>query len=81
MTSISVKGTTKTEVDELKPSDQTYDEFVQELLGAYRRDNGPPFDVDKMVDEMVREITHRTATQAEMGAYRGAQEGVESDES
>lgn len=67
MTSISVNNDTKREFDELKPSDSTHDEFVQELLDAYRRDQGEIVNVD----ELVEELTQRTATNVELAAYRG----------
>ena len=50
MSSISVDRQTKSDFDELKPEDMTHDEFVQELLAAYRRDNGEIVDVDDLVD-------------------------------
>jgi predicted CopG family antitoxin len=67
MTSISVNNDTKREFDELKPEDRTHDEFVQELLDAYRRDQGEIVNVD----ELVEQITQRTATNVELAAYRG----------
>lgn len=65
--SISINDDTKREFDELKPGDSTHDEFVQELLAAYRRDNGEIVDVDSLVQE----VTERTAANVELAAYRG----------
>jgi hypothetical protein len=67
VTSISVDQQTKTEFDELKPEGLTHDEFTQELLAAYRRDNGEIIDVDAIVER----IEKRIATKIELAAYRG----------
>jgi hypothetical protein len=73
MTSISVKKGTKDEFDELQPDDLTQDEFTEELLAAYRRDNGEVVDVQALVDE----ITRQTATSVELAAYRGTSEALD----
>jgi N-acyl-D-aspartate/D-glutamate deacylase len=75
MTSISVKRETKAEFDELQPEGHTQDEFVEELLAAYRRDNGEIVDVEQMVEE----ITEQTAARMELAAYRGTQEALENN--
>lgn len=67
MSSISVSDETKREFDELKPEDSTHDEFVAELLAAKRRDNGEIVNVDELVDQ----ITQRTASNVELASYRG----------
>jgi len=72
MSSISVSDSTKSEFDELKPGDLTHDEFVQELLAAFRRDNGEIVDVD----ELVQEIKERTVTNVEIAAFRGTKEAL-----
>ena len=74
MSSISVADSTKSEFDELKPDDLTHDEFVEELLAAYRRDNGEIVNVD----ELVQQITERTVTNVEIAAFRGTKEAMES---
>lgn len=73
MTSISVADSTKSEFDELKPDDLTQDEFTQELLAAYRRDNGEIVDVGALADE----ITKQTAASVELAAYRGTRDAIE----
>jgi len=72
MSSISVSDSTKSEFDELKPDDLTHDEFVQELLAAFRRDNGEIVNVD----ELVQEIKERTITNVEIAAFRGTKEAL-----
>jgi len=73
MSSISVSDSTKSDFDELKPEDLTHDEFVQELLAAFRRDNGEIVNVD----ELVQEIKERTITNVEIAAFRGTKEALE----
>jgi hypothetical protein len=73
MTSISVDDSTKREFDELKPDELTHDEFTQELLAAYRRDNGEVVNVDELVDE----IRERVATNVELAAYRGVDDRLD----
>jgi hypothetical protein len=73
MTSISVDDTTKREFDELKPDELTHDEFTQELLAAYKRDNGEIVNVDSLVDE----ITERVAANVEVAAYRGVDDRLD----
>lgn len=65
--SISINDDTKREFDELKPDDCTHDDFMQQLIAAYRRDNGEIVDVDALVQE----VTERTITNVELAAYRG----------
>jgi len=59
----------------LKPDELTHDEFVQELLDAYRRDNGEIVDVDDLVDGIERQV----ATKIELAAYRGVQDALGKD--
>jgi len=73
MTSISISKQTKAEIDELKPNDMTYKDFTDELVAAYRRDNGEVVDIDKLVDG----ILERVATNIELAAYRGVAEALE----
>jgi len=75
MSSISVSNQTKSDFDGLKPDELTHDEFVQELLDAYRRDNGEVVDVDDLVDGIERQV----ATKIELAAYRGIQEALGKD--
>jgi hypothetical protein len=75
MSSISVSNQTKSEFDELKPDEITHDEFVQELLDAYRRDNGEVVDVDDLVDGIEKQV----ATKIELAAYRGIQDALGKD--
>lgn len=72
MSSINVNTETKTEFDELKPDELTQDEFVQELIAAYRRDDGEIVDIDEIVDE----INHQIAAEIELSAYRGTKEAL-----
>lgn len=73
MASISISNPTKAEIDELKPEDMTYKEFADELVAAYRRDNGEIVDVDKLVAVIIE----RVATNIELAAYRGVSEALE----
>jgi len=75
MSSISVDRQTKSEFDELKPEDMTHDEFVQELLAAYKRDNGEIVDVDDLVDGIEKQV----AANVELAAYRGIQDALGKD--
>jgi hypothetical protein len=51
----------------------TYKDFTDELVAAYRRDNGEVVDVEKLVDG----ILERVATNIELAAYRGVTEALE----
>jgi len=73
MVSISCTQRTKDEVARLKPDDMSYKEFVDELVAAYRRDNGEVVDIDAMVDAIVE----RVATNVELAAYRGVEEAID----
>lgn len=73
MSSISISDSTKADFDELKPDDQTHDEFVSELLDAYRRDKGEVVDVGALVDA----VTEQTATSVELAAYRGTRDAIQ----
>jgi len=53
----------------------THDEFVQELLAAYRRDNGEIVDVDDLVDGIEKQV----AANVELAAYRGVQDALGKD--
>jgi len=75
MSSISVDRQTKSEFDELKPEDATHDEFVQDLLDAYRRDNGQMVDVDSIVDDIEKQV----AANIELAAYRGVKDALGKD--
>ncbi|AFH22414.1 hypothetical protein OSG_eHP24_00195 [environmental Halophage eHP-24] len=75
MSSISVDRQTKSDFDELKPEDTTHDEFVQELLDAYRRDNGEIVNVDDLVDGIEKQV----AANVELAAYRGVQDALGKD--
>jgi len=75
MSSISVDRQTKSDFDELKSEDMTHDEFVQELLAAYRRDNGEIIDVDSIVDDIEKQV----AANIELAAYRGVQDALGKD--
>jgi len=75
MSSISVHNQTKSDFDKLKPDELTHDEFMQELLDAYRRDNGEIVDVDDLVDGIERQV----AAKIELAAYRGIQDALGKD--
>jgi len=53
----------------------THDEFVQDLLDAYRRDNGEIVDVDSIVDDIEKQV----AANIELAAYRGVQDALGKD--
>jgi phosphatidylserine/phosphatidylglycerophosphate/cardiolipin synthase-like enzyme len=73
MSSISVNNDTKREFDNLQPDDMTQDEFTQELLDAYRRDNGEVVNVQELVDDISKQI----GASIELAAYRGTSEAIE----
>lgn len=73
MSSISVSDATKAEFDDAKPDELTHDEFVSELLDAYRRDNGQVVNPSEIVDR----VTAETAAHVELAAYRGCREALE----
>jgi len=73
VSSISVSDSTKSDFDDLQPDDLTQDEFVGELLDAYRRDNGQVVDVDSLVDR----ISKQTASSIELASYRGTRDALE----
>ena len=75
MSSISDDRQTKSDFDELKPEDATHDEFVQEHLAAYRRDNGEIEEVDDPVDG----IENKVAANVELAAYRGVKDALGKD--
>jgi hypothetical protein len=56
----------------MKPDGLTHDEFVQELLDAYRRDNGQVFNPSEIVDQ----VTEETAAHVELAAYRGTRDAL-----
>jgi len=72
VSSISVDESTKAEFDELKPDNLTHDEFVDELLAAYRRDNGEIVNPAEIVDD----VTKQTAAEVELAAYRGTRDAL-----
>jgi len=72
MASVSVDDETKQEWDELKPDDLTHGEFAEELLAAYRRDNGEIVDVGKIVDNVEKQI----AAEVELSSYRGTRDAL-----
>jgi len=73
MVSISCSKTTKDEIASLKPDEMSYKEFTDELVAAYRRDNGEVVDVD----ELVEGIISRVASNVELAAYRGVEEALD----
>jgi hypothetical protein len=73
MTSLNVDRKVKEEFDELKPDGYTQSEFIEELLAAYRRDNGEIVDVGAVVEQ----ITKQTASEVELAAYRGVAQALE----
>lgn len=77
MASINVDKDTKAEFDELQPESLTQAEFAQELLAAYRRDNGEIINPEAIADEVVEQVTHRTASEIELAAHRGIKSGLE----
>lgn len=73
MSSISCRTSAKNEIDELKPDDMSYADFVEELIAAYKRDDGEIVSPEKLVEEIKQQI----ATNVEIAAYRGANEAIE----
>jgi len=73
MASISVDDSTKAEFDDMKPDNLTHDEFVDELLKAYKRDNGQVVDPSEIADE----IRRQAAADIELAAYRGVIEAID----
>lgn len=78
MSSISVSSDTKSEFNELQPEDTTHDEFVQELLAAYRRDDGEIINPDALADEIVAKVHKQIAASVELSAYKGVQDALDS---
>jgi hypothetical protein len=78
MSSISIDKSTKAEFDELKPENLTHDEFVAELLEVYRMQD-TQLAMDSLTQELVDEIEDTIATSAELAAYRGTQDALESE--
>jgi len=77
MSSINVSRKTKAQFDELQPEDTTQSEFVDVLLETYQKD------IDGIVidpDEIAQQIKEQVATQVELAAVRGVQEGIENYE-
>lgn len=72
MTAINVSENTKREFDDLQKESMTQDEFMQELLAAYRRDNGEIVNPE----EIAQEIDHKVASKVEEAAYRGIQDAL-----
>ena len=77
MSSISVDSETKQEFDELKPADCTHSEFVEILLETYRMQDTELM-LESLVDELSNEIEDSVATSAELAAYRGTKDAIES---
>jgi len=75
MTSIKVSSETKREFDEMKPEDDTHDEFVEKLLAAKRRDDGEVVDVETIAEDVKEQV----ASAIEIAAYRGVQEALDDD--
>jgi hypothetical protein len=74
---INVNDSTKSEWDELKPDDYTHDEFAQELLETYRMQDTELL-IDELVNRVIAEIDDSVATKAELAAYRGTKDAIES---
>lgn len=74
MSQINVDKSDKKEFDRLKPDDSTQAEFFHEVLGAYKRENGEPIDIQ----ELVKEIDATLNSRWEIAAYRGAKDAIES---
>ena len=75
MTSISVSRETKADFDELK-DDQTHDEMMQELIRVYQMQD-TELVIDEIVAEIIAEIEETVATKAELSAYRGTKDAIE----
>jgi len=74
MSSINVSRDTKAQFDQLQPEDTTQDEFMETLLETHQKDvDGVVVDPDKIAQQ----IKEQVATQVELAAHRGVQEGIE----
>jgi len=73
MSSISCRTSAKNEIDELKPEGMSYADFVEELIAAYKRDDGEVVSPEQLVEEIKKQI----ATNVEIAAYRGTNEAME----
>lgn len=74
---INVSEATKSEWDELKPDNQTHDEFAQELLETHKMQD-TELVINELVNRVIAEIDDSVATKAELAAYRGTKDAIES---
>jgi hypothetical protein len=51
----------------------SYADFVEELIAAYKRDDGEIVSPERLVEEIKKQI----ATNVEIAAYRGTNEAME----
>lgn len=77
MSSINCDADTKEQFDKLQPDDMTQSEFMAELIEAKKRDDGQVVNPEKIADEIVEKVTHRTASEVELSAFRGVKEALD----
>ena len=73
MSSNSCRKAAKNDLDELKPDGMSYADFVEELIAAYKRDDGEVVSPERLVEQIKKQI----ATNVEIAAYRGTTEALE----
>lgn len=76
MSSISINEDTKKDWDELKPDEYTHDEFCSVLLDTYRKQD-TELVIDELVERVNQEIESTVASKAELAAYRGTKDAIE----
>jgi uncharacterized protein YbaP (TraB family) len=76
MSSITVSSETKAEFDSLKDG-ETHDEMMQKLIETYKSTD-TELVLDEVVNRVIDEIDDTVATKAELAAYRGTKDAIES---
>lgn len=77
---VNVDDDTKARFDELQPDNMTQAEFVAELLDHYEHsDDDGMADLLAVLDRL-DELEERLGAKAELGAYRGVTDAIESTE-
>jgi len=56
MSSISCRTSAKNEIDELKPDGMSYADFVEELISAYKRDEGEVISPERLVEQIKQQM-------------------------
>jgi len=79
MSSLNVDADTKARFDELQPEDSTQAEFVKLLLESYEQ-HGDGIDPMEWADRVAEALEEPVGNAAELGAYRGTTDAIESTE-